>query len=316
MTSTARAAVPPLTTAGRTAAAPSARPGRRRVLTPYLFLTPFYFCYLAFLLVPTAFALWISLHSWTGIGPMQWVGLRNYRALLGDTSFHTAVENTLWYIGASILVIVPLALLIATGLNARGLRGRDTLRLAYFVPMVLSPVIVALIFNIIFDQQAGLLNNVLHAVIGIKPVNWLGDPTWAKAMIVLLLVWRWTGYLVIYFLAGLQSIPRELHEAAALDGAGTVRRFVSVTVPMLTPITAFVAITSFIGAAQVFEEPYILTKGGPGESTLSIANFIYRAAFTREQLGYAAAASFLLFVALFALMRLASAVFGIGREDR
>ena len=282
---------------------------------PYLFLAPFYVLYTAFLLLPTIFALWLSLHTWTGIGPMEWVGLRNYTALFSDSSFHTAILNTFWYVLASIVLVLPIALLIATGLNAKGLRGRDMFRLAYFIPIVLSPVIVALVFNIIFDTNAGLMNNVLHAIIGIKPINWLGDPFWAKVTIILLLIWRWTGYLVIYFLAGLQSIPKELYEAADLDGASTWGKFRSVTLPLLKPVTAFVGITSFIGAAQIFEEPYILTKGGPGESTMSIAMFIFRAAFTREQLGYAAAASVLLFIVLFILMRLATRLFGIGRED-
>jgi ABC-type sugar transport system permease subunit len=310
MTSTvpATAPLPAITT--RTATRRSTR--RRRNLAPYAFLSPFYLLYAVFMLAPTVFLLWLSLHSWTGVGPMHWVGLANYSALLGDSSFHTVVLNTLWYIAASVLVVVPLALLIATALNARGLRGRDMFRLAYFVPIVLSPVIVALVFTIIFDRDAGLLNSVLRALIGIKPVDWLGDPVWAKVTIILLLMWRYTGYLVIYFLAGLKAIPRELYEAAELDRAGSWRIFTNVTVPMLAPVTAFVAITSFIGAAQIFEEPFILTKGGPGEATLSIANFVYRAAIQREQLGYAAAASFLLLIVLFVLMRAAVRLFGIG----
>ena len=267
-------------------------------------------------LVPTVIALWISLHSWTGIGPMHWVGLANYANLLTDTSFQGAALNTLWYVVASIAVIVPLSLLVATALAAKGLRARDLFRVAYFVPFVLSPVVVALVFTILFDPNAGLVNSLLHAVLGIGPVNWLGDAVWAKVTIIILMVWRYTGYLVIYFLAGLQSIPTELYEAAELDGAGVLAKFRNVTIPMLSPVTAFVAITSFVGAAQIFEEPFILTQGGPGESTLSLAYFIYRAAFTREQLGYAAAASFMLFVVLFVATRLARQFFGIGREDR
>lgn len=294
---------------------PAATRQRSQHWAPYLFLAPFYLLYTVFLLLPTIFALWLSLHAWTGIGPMEWVGLRNYTALAADSSFHTAIFNTFWYVLASVGLVLPIALLIATGLKAKGLRGRDMFRLAYFIPIVLSPVIVALIFNIIFDTNAGLMNSLLRAVLGIKPINWLGDPFWAKVTIILLLIWRWTGYLVIYFLAGLQSIPQELYEAADLDGASTWGKFRSVTLPLLKPITAFVGITAFIGASQIFEEPYILTKGGPGESTMSIAMFIYRAAFTREQLGYAAAASVLLFIVLFILMRLATRLFGIGRED-
>ncbi len=304
------------------ASAPAQTPSRRRPSrqyppwTPYAFLSPFYVLYAIFLLIPTVVALWISLHSWTGIGKMRWVGLQNYVRLFSDQSFQTAAVNTFWYVAASIFVIVPLALLIATGLAAKRLKLRDLFRVTFFLPFVLSPVVVALVFTILFDSQAGLVNSMLNILFGIGPVDWLGDAVWAKVTVIILLVWRYTGYLVIYFLAGLQSIPPELYEAADIDGGGVVQKFRNVTLPMLAPVTAFVGITSFIGAAQIFEEPFILTKGGPGESTLSIAYFIYRAAFTREQLGYAAAASFLLFVVLFIATRISRHFFGIGREDR
>lgn len=290
--------------------------GQHHRLIPYLFISPFYILYILFLLGPTVYAFWLSLHEWAGIGPTRWVGLSNYSRLFGDTAFRQAVTNTLWYVAASVFVVTPLALIIAAALNTRGLRGRDLFRMAYFAPMVLSPVVVALVFTIIFDQQFGLLNAGLRGLIGIKPVNWLGSPGWAKVAIVLLLMWRWTGYLVIYFLAGLQSVPRELYEAAEIDGAGALRKFWEVTIPMLKPVTAFVAITVFIGAAQIFEEPYILTKGGPGQSTMSIAHFIYRAAFIREDFGYAAAAGVLLFVVVFVLTRVLAHLFGVGREER
>lgn len=292
--------------------------GRRQysAAIPYLFISPFYILYILFLLGPTVYAIWLSLHEWAGIGPTKWVGFDNYTRLFGDQAFRQVVGNTFWYVAASLLIVTPLALLIATALNARGLRGRDAFRMAYFVPMVLSPVVVALVFTLIFDKEFGLLNAALRGALGIRPIDWLGSPNWAKFAIILLLIWRWTGYLVIYFLAGLQSVPRDLYEAADLDGAGLFGKFRHVTVPMLKPVTAFVAITVFIGAAQIFEEPFILTKGGPGQSTMSIAQFIYRAAFVREDFGYAAAAGVLLFIVVFALTRVLAQVFGVGREGR
>ncbi len=301
--------------AGKSRTLPAGRTRQHGRWVPYLFVSPFYILYVLFLLGPTVYALWLSLHEWAGIGPSTWVGLGNYTRLFRDSSFHGAVTNTLWYVGASVLIVTPLALVIATALNTRGLRGRDMFRVAYFLPMVLSPVVVSLVFTIIFDQNFGLLNAVLRGLIGIKPVNWLGAPNWAKVAIILVLIWRWTGYLVIYFLAGLQSVPRDLYEAADIDGAGTLKKFRNVTIPMLKPVTAFVAITVFIGAAQIFEEPFILTQGGPGESTMSVAYFIYRAAFEREDFGYAAAAGFLLFIVVFVLTRVLAHFFGIGRED-
>lgn len=287
------------------------RPGR--TWAPYLFVSPFYVLYVLFMLVPVGASLWLSLTEWVGLGTPRWVGLRNYRLLVTDISFHRALGNTTVFALVAVCVVVPLALLIAQALNTRGLRARDLWRTAYFVPIVVSPILVALVFGLIFDRQFGLANAVLRALFGTGGVDWLGDPSLAKVSIALVMLWRWTGYLTVFFLAGLQNVPRELYEAAALDGAGRLRTFATVTLPALKPVTAFVVVTSFIGAAQIFEEPYLLTGGGPAESTLSVTMFIYRAAFQRQQFGYAAAAAVVLFVLVFGLSRLFNRLLGIGR---
>jgi ABC-type sugar transport system permease subunit len=158
------------------------------------------------------------------------------------------------------------------------------------------------------------LNAALRGAFGITPVNWLGEPAWARLAVVLVLIWRWTGYLVIYFLAGLQSVSQEQYEAAECDGAGALRKFWHVSLPGIRPVTAFVAIIVVIGSAQVFDEPFILTKGGPGEATVSVTQFIYRAAFERQEFGYAATAGFVLFLAVFATARILANLFAVGRE--
>ncbi|MGI5366682.1 sugar ABC transporter permease [Streptomyces sp. A244] len=285
----------------------------RRTWAPYLFVSPFYLLYVLFMLVPVGVSLWLSLTEWVGLGPPRWVGLRNYRLLATDISFHRALGNTGVFVLVALGLVVPLALLIAQALNTRGLRVRDLWRTAYFVPIVVSPILVALIFGLVFDRQFGLANAVLRALFGSGGVDWLGDPDLARVSIALVMLWRWTGYLTVFFLAGLQNVPRELYEAAALDGAGRLRTFTTVTLPALKPVTAFVVVTSFIGAAQIFEEPYLLTGGGPAESTLSVTMFIYRAAFQRQQFGYAAAAAVVLFVLVFGLSRLFNRLLGIGR---
>jgi multiple sugar transport system permease protein len=201
---------------------------------------------------------------------------------------------------------------VATALNMKGLRGKDFFRLAFFVPVVLSPVIVAILFNIILDKQFGLLNAFLRGVLGIGPIDFLGSPTWSKVAIMIVMLWRWTGYLVIYFLAGLNNIPTELYEAADLDGAGPVSKFRHVSVPMLRPITAFVVITIFIALAQVFEEPFILTGGGPGQSSTSVAEFIYNQAFQQQAFGYAAAAGVVLFLAVFVVTQFLARFYKVG----
>ncbi|MDI3098807.1 sugar ABC transporter permease [Streptomyces sp. AN-3] len=289
---------------------------RQRAWAPYVFISPFYVLYGLFLLVPILIGLYLSCTEWAGLGTPHWVGLRNYRDLLGDHSFWTAVANTGLYIVFTLCVVLPASLLIAQALNARGLRGRDLFRLTYFMPVVISPIVITLVFGLFFDTEFGLLNAVGQALFGFGGIDWLGSPGWARVTVVVLVLWRWTGYLTIFFLAGLQNVPKELYEAAALDGAGPISRFRNVTLPSLRPVTAFVAVTVLVSTAQIFDEPFLLTQGGPGESTLSVAMFIFRAGFQRQQLGYAAAAGVLLFVAVFVLGRLAMRLLGVGRDDR
>ncbi|MFD2795061.1 carbohydrate ABC transporter permease [Promicromonospora vindobonensis] len=288
---------------------PSAGSGGR---APYLFIAPFYVLYTLFMILPVGAALVLSLTEWVGLGAPLFVGADNYAQLAGDTSFHTALLNTGVYVLVSVLITVPCALFIAQALNAEGLRARDAFRVAYFVPMVLSPIVIALVYGLLLDTSYGVLNSVLFALFGTPPLDWLGDPTLAKVAISFVLVWRWVGYLTIFFLAALQNVPKELYEAAELDGAGPARRFTAVTLPAIKPVSSFVIVTSFIGAAQIFDEPYLLTKGGPGEATLSVSMFVYRAAFERQQFGYAAAAGVVLFVVVFGVSRLLNRLLGIG----
>lgn len=299
---------------------PSAPTARRRSslrggLAPYGFIAPFYVLYVLFMIVPILAAVYLSLTEWVGLGTPTVVGLQNYVNLASDSSFATALLNSLVYTLIAVLVVVPCALLVAQALNSKGLRFRDMFRVAFFVPMVLSPIVIALIYSLIFDRDYGLLNATLNALFGLPNTDWLGDPTLAKLAIGFVLLWRTVGYLTIFFLAALQNVPAEQYEAAALDGAGRIRTFFTVTLPGIQPISAFVIVTSFISAAQLFDEPYLLTKGGPGESTISIAMFIYRAAFERQQFGYAAAAGVVLFAIVFTVSQGLNRLLGIGRDS-
>ncbi|MCH6472107.1 carbohydrate ABC transporter permease [Sinomonas terrae] len=281
---------------------------------PYAFISPFYILFAVFMVVPIGGAIYLSLTVWSGIGSPTWAGFANYIRLFGDGSFYTAGINTLIYVLISVLVVVPLSLLVAQALNVRGLKFRDFWRVTYFVPMIVSPIVVALIFGLLYDQQFGLINVAIQSVIGAPKVDWLGDPTLAKVSVGILVVWRWTGYLSIFFLAGLQAVPRELYEAADLDGAGPWRKFLSVTLPTLRPVTAFVVVTVLVGSAQIFDEPFLLTQGGPGNATLSVVMFIYRAAFQEQQFGYASAAAVLLFAVVFVMGRIGASIAGVGRH--
>ncbi len=288
----------------------------QREAAPYAFISPFFVLFGLFMAVPILVGLYLSCTEWAGLGTPKWVGPRNYTDLLTDASFWTSMGNTAVYVVFTLLVVVPAALLVAQALNARGLRGRDVFRLAFFMPVVLSPIVITLVFGLFFDTGFGIVNGALKAVFGFGGIDWTGDPVWAKVTVVILVLWRWTGYLTVFFLAGLQNVPRELYQAAAIDGAGPVRRFTSVTLPALKPVTAFIAVTVLVSTAQIFDEPFLLTQGGPGESTLSVAMFVYRAGFQRQQLGYAAAAGVVLFLVVVALGLLANRLLGVGRDPR
>jgi multiple sugar transport system permease protein len=282
---------------------------------PYLFIAPFYVLYVLFMIVPVCAAIYLSLTEWVGLGSPTFIGIRNYVDLFRDSSFGTALSNSAVYVLVSVVIVVPCALFIAQALNAKGLKARDLFRVTFFVPMVLSPIVIALVYGLLLDTNYGIVNNVLRALFGIGSIDWLGDPTLAKVAISFVMLWRWVGYLSIFFLAALQAVPAELYEAASLDGAGAFRKFTTVTLPAIKPVSAFVVVTSFISAAQLFDEPYLLTRGGPGESTLSVAMFIYRAAFERQQFGYAAAAGVVLFAIVFIVSQFLNRALAIGRNQ-
>jgi multiple sugar transport system permease protein/lactose/L-arabinose transport system permease protein len=307
--------VPPNETKAPDSGLQSATGSRWTKFTPYAFISPFFILYALFMIIPLFAALYLSTTEWVGLGTPNFIGLSNYGNLFQDTSFLTALFNTGIYVLVGVFIIVPCSLFIAQGLNAKGLRLRDLFRVAYFVPIVLSPIVIALVYSLMLDTKYGLVNAILKGLFGVPDIDWLGDPIMAKISICFVMLWRWVGYLTIFFLAGLQSVPKELYEAASLDGAGVWHRFTTVTLPALRPITAFVVVTSFISAAQMFDEPYLITSGGPGEATLSVGMFIYRAAFERQQFGYAAAAGVVLFVIVFAVSQVLNRLLAIGRAS-
>lgn len=282
---------------------------------PYVFISPFFILYILFMIVPIGAGLYLSFTRWAGLGAPRFIGFDNYVRLFQDERFLVSLGNTAFYTIFSLVVVLPASLLIATALNFRGLKFRDFFRTLYFLPVVLSPVIIALVFGLIFDGDNGLVNVLLNALLGIPSVPWLTDEFWAKIVVVLLVLWRWTGYLTIFFLAGLKAIPGEQYEAAEIDGAGVIRQFFSVTLPNLQPVTAFIFVTMLVATAQIFEEPFLLTNGGPGLATLSSAMFIFRVAFQQQELGYAAAAGVVLFAIVFLLGRISNSLLRIGRDE-
>jgi ABC-type sugar transport system permease subunit len=259
----------------------------------YLFISPFFILFGIFQLTPMVWSLYLSFHEWSGLGDPEFIGLGNYRFLLRDSVFHRALLNTLFYWVANTLLVIPLALALASLLNVRWLRGKRIFRTTVFLPYVTATVAVGLIFGMLFDFNSGLVNDVLVRL-GLAPVPWRTSTEWSKMPIVFLIVWRVTPWYALILLSGLQAIPPELYEAATMDGAGAVRRFRSITIPSLMPILFFSFITLTIDSFRIFTEPYILTQGGPANSSISVVQYLYINGFSIFKLGLASAVGYAL----------------------
>lgn len=271
-----------------------ARPGdAKRNLTAYAFIGPSLFGVLAFMLLPVLMAAVISFTDWHLLSTPKFAGLDNYAKLLGDERSWASLGRTAYFVLLNIPLQTVLALGIALLLHRR-FRGRSFFRAVYVLPWLATPVVLAVIWRWILDPNSGPVAEFL-GLFGIQGVNWLQDATLALPAIALVTIWQFTGYTSLFFLAGLQSIPQSLYEAARLDGAGAIQQFFRITLPLLNPTTLFVLITSVIGSFQAFDFIYILTGGGPDRSTEVINFRIYETAFTKFDAGYASALSMLLF---------------------
>jgi multiple sugar transport system permease protein len=283
--------------------APTGSPVRRRGAGPlaserrwaWLFLAPMLLGLAVLSAGPIAATLGISLTSWDLLTPPAWVGLDNYSALFADHRFWVALRNTIFYTLVSVPLGMGIALLLALGLD-QAIRGIAWIRTMYFLPLVTSTVAVGLVWLWIYAPQGGLLNQVLGSV-GIPPQRWTTDPFLAMPAIIVMSVWQGLGISVIIFLAGLQSIPQEYHDAAAVDGAGRRARFRHITLPLLTPSIFFTGILSLIGALQVFDQVYVLARPGkPTDATITLVYYIYQEGFRFFRMGSASAAAWVLFV--------------------
>jgi len=268
-----------------------------------LFLAPAMAVIGLLFLLPAAASLLLSVTDFDIYALADWrnvrfVGLENYRTLMNDTVFWKAMRNTLYFAGAGGPLTVIAALGTAMLVHSKLTRFKSLFRTIYFAPVVTSLVAVAIVFRYFFHVRVGLLNQVLEAV-GMTPIDWLGNPRWAMPAIIMLAVWKNYGYSMIIFVAGLQSIPEEMYEAARIDGAGSLQQFRHVTLPMLAPTFLFVGIVTAIGYLQLFAEPYVMTPdGGPLKSTLSVVMMMYEQGFRWWSLGFAAAIAFVLFIVI------------------
>ena len=266
----------------------------------WMFVAPALSVLGVFFMLPVAAAFLLSatdfdVYALADFGNLRFVGLENYARMLGAPLFWRALGNTLYFV----LVGVPLSIGISLGcallLNSRLARCKSLFRTALFAPVVTTLVAVAVVWRYLFHSRYGIVNYALGHI-GIAPIDWLGDPHWAMPAIMLLAIWKNFGYNMIIFVAALQGVPEELYEAARIDGASGVQQFRHVTLPMLGPTFVFVGIITAIGYLQLFPEPYVMTRGGPVNSTLSVVMLMYEQGFKWWNMGFAAAVAFILFL--------------------
>lgn len=258
-----------------------------------------------FFFLPVVAALLLSftdfdIYALADLTNLRFVGLDNYIQLLRTPLFWRALGNTAWFVLLGVPLSIMTSLCAALLLDSKLARFKHLLRTIYFAPVVTTLVAVAVIWRYLLHTKYGLANWILGGI-GLGPIDWLGDPRWSMPAIVLFAVWKNFGYNMIIILAGLQTIPEELNEAARIDGANAVQRLVHVTLPGLAPVLLVVSILTMAGYFQLFAEPYVMTQGGPVESTVSILYFMFEQGFRWWNLGFASAIAFVLFVIMFAL---------------
>ncbi len=294
--------VPALAQRRSAEAAPSAsrRSWWRDDLVGWAFAAPFVILFVVFLAFPILASFLLSFTSFglrdiaNPIGTSV-VGLKNYVDLFADPKLWKALFNTLYFVVVGVPVTLAVGLLIATALSRGVTRFRTAFRVGYYLPVITSIVAIAVVWRFLLNPDAGLINMLLGGI-GIKGPAWLADPVFAMPSIIAMAVWRNLGFAMVVFLAGLQTIPSSLYEAAGIDGAGRWQAFRYVTIPMLRPTILFMTVITTIGYLQLFEEPFVMTLGGPLDSTLSITMYMYQQGFTFFHQGYASALAYVLFV--------------------
>jgi cellobiose transport system permease protein len=277
--------------------------GRR--VEPYAYIAPFFIVFGLFGLAPILYTAWVSLHKWDPLGTQVFIGLDNYLRLYADPRFWNALFNTfsIWFLSTVPQLI--LALFLASILNSALLRLRTAFRMSMLIPNITSVVAVGIIFSSLFGRDYGLINAVISGLGG-EPINWEAGQLSSHVAISTMVMWRWTGYNALIYLAAMQSIPRELYEVASIDGAGRIRQFFSVTVPQIRNVIIFTVIVSTIGGMQIFAEPLIFggaqgaVTGGAVRQYQTLSLFLYEQGFRNFSFGYAATIAWVLFLVILA----------------
>ncbi|NLG24037.1 MAG: sugar ABC transporter permease [Clostridiales bacterium] len=269
----------------------------KEALWAYLFIAPTLVGIVVFNLLPIGASLLISLTNWDILTEARFVGLQNYADMLGDKLFRASFRNIFYYtfvsVPASILVPFVLALLMNNKL-----RGIVFFRACYFLPAITSTVAISTVWYWMYNPDYGLINMAIYQIFGVVGPSWLGSTQWAMPAIIIMSIWKGSGYNMVIFLAALQGVPQELYESARIDGASWWRQLRHITIPMVSPTTFFILIISIISSFQMFEQTYVMTKGGPAYATLSLVFYTYQQAFDYFRMGYASALAWVLFAVI------------------
>ena len=272
----------------------------RRSRVAYLFVAPAYLLMFAFMAYPLVESLILSFYEWNGIGPRVFVGLDNFRFLLEDTVFLKALKNNLIFSALTTAGTVVLGFLLAVAVERRVL-GWSIFKIVYFLPVMMSGTVVGLLWGRLYDPTYGPINSLLHRLGWENPPVWLGDPNVALYAIILVTIWQYAGFPMVMFLAGMESIPPEIHDAATLDGVNARQRMTQIILPLVKHVVSVMVLLQLIFSFKVFDIIWAMTTGGPGEATTVLGIHLYRESFTYTHFGYGAVIAVVMFVIIFAM---------------
>lgn len=271
----------------------------RAQLVPYSFLLPSFIVLIVFGFVPFVLGIWYSFTEYPLLKGPRFIGLDNYVRLARDPVFHKSLINTFYYVGATIPPRLVIGLALALILN-RAIRGQTLFRAVFYFPVIAPMVTVAMLWRWLFNTHFGLINQAFQAI-GLPSIPWLTSTQWAMPAIIIMSIWKVSGWNMVIFLAGLQGIPKDVYEAGAVDGTTAWTEFRHITLPLLRPTVLLALVLSTIAASQIFDQVYVMTGGGPGYATMTLVQQVYRAAFQTFEMGYGAAIAVVLLILILAL---------------
>ncbi|MFP4976872.1 carbohydrate ABC transporter permease [Paenibacillus sp. CN-4] len=283
---------------------------KQMLVAPYLYISPYFILFFVFSLYPILYSVYISLTDWNGSGEKLYVGFENYAQLFRDNDFWLSLWNSTLIFLMYVPLMLFVGLILASMLNSNWMVGKGFFRMALFVPNFVSVVAVSFVFILLLNTQDGLVNSVLRNLGLIdSPIPWLESPWWARFSVAMMVLYRWLGYNMLLLLTGLQNIPKDLYEAAYVDGATKIKSFFFITIPLVKKMLLFCTVLSTIGTFSLFTEPFILTQGGPLNSTLTPVLMLYRESFQNFNFGYASSIAVCFFILMMVISLLQMRIF-------